>query len=181
MPPKSWLRAVLPALASCSLVSQADGYSVIATSRNLSRTPELVAEIEGKGGQWSQLSMNSTNSAQVIKVLEKSGHEIDVLADNAGYCIYAHLDTFAKGKIRVEMESMSFGPLCLIRGVLPHMRRRWFDIIVKMSSGAALEARDNAGAKCTWAILSRFDQGACERGGSKSSGFFPSAPIWRQA
>ena len=105
-------------------IAQAGGHTVMATSRNLSRTPELGPEIEGKGRQWLQLDMNSPNSAQVNEDLEKSGHEIDVLVDSAGYCIYAHADTFAKDKVRVEMESMYFGPLCLIRGILPHMRRR---------------------------------------------------------
>ena len=101
-------------------LAQAGGHTVFATSRNLPRTPELIAEIEGKGEKWSQLDRNSTNSAQVIEVLEISVHEIDVLTDNAGYCIYAYVDTFVKDKVWVETESMYFGPLCLIRGVLPH-------------------------------------------------------------
>ena len=135
--------------------AQAGRHTVIATSRNLSRTPELVAEIEGKGRQWSQLIINSTNSAQVIKVLVKSGHEIDVLAENAGCCIYAHVDTFqgqSPGRDGVSvLQPFVSDP----RGSASHPQR-WMDIIVKMSSGAALEARDNAGAKCIWAILRRF-------------------------
>lgn len=43
------------------------------------------------------------------------------------------------------MEPMYFGPPRLIRAVLPHMRKRRFGVIVNMSSGAALEARDGMG------------------------------------
>ena len=118
---------------------------MIATSRNPSRTPELVAEVEGKGGKWLQLDVDSPNSAQVIEDLEKSGHEIDVLVNNAGFSIFAPVETSTEDEIRAQMESMYFGPLRLIRAVLPCMRKRRFGVIVNMSSGAALEARDSMG------------------------------------
>jgi len=119
---------------------------VIATSRNPSRTPALVAEVEVKGGKWLQLDVDSPKSAHFIEDLEKSGQEIDVLVNNAGFSIYAPIETFAEDEIRAEMESMYFGPLRLIRAVLPHMRKRRFGVIVNMSSGAALQARDSMGA-----------------------------------
>ena len=131
---------------SLTRIAQAGGHTVIATSRNPSRTPELVAEVEGKGGEWLQLDVDSPNSAQVIEDLEKSGQEIDVLVNNAGFSIHAPIETFAEDEIRAQMESMYFGPLRLIQAVLPHMRKRRFGIIVNMSSGAALEARDSMGA-----------------------------------
>lgn len=58
---------------SLTRIAQAGGHTVIATSRNPSHTPELVAEVEGKGGKWLQLDVDSPNSAQVIEDLEKSG------------------------------------------------------------------------------------------------------------
>ena len=131
---------------SLTRIAQAGGHTVIATSRNPSRTPELVAEVEGNGGKWLQLDVASPNSAQVIEDLEKSGQEISILVNNAGFSIYAPIETFAEDEIRAEMESMYFGPLRLIRAVLPHMRKRRFGVIVNMSSGAALEARDSMGA-----------------------------------
>lgn len=90
--------------------------------------------------------MDSPNSAQVIEDLEKSGQEIDVLVNNAGFSIHTPIETFAEDEIRARMESMYFGSLRLTQAVLPHMRKQPFGVIVNMSSGAALEARDSMGA-----------------------------------
>ncbi|CAM1504620.1 Fc.00g022110.m01.CDS01 [Cosmosporella sp. VM-42] len=130
---------------SLARIVQAGGHRVIATSRNHSRTPDLVAEIEKKGGKWIQLDVNSLSSGDFIDELEKSGEEIDVLVNNAGYSIHAPVETFTEDEIRAQMETMYFAPLRLIRAVLPHMRRRRFGIVVNMSTGASLEARDGMG------------------------------------
>ena len=118
---------------------------MIATSRYPSRTPNLVAEVERKGGKWLQLDVDSPNSAHVIEDLEKSGQEIDVLVNNAGFSIFAPVETTTEREARAQMESMYFRPLRSIQAVLPHMRKRRFGIIANMSSGAALEARDSMG------------------------------------
>lgn len=117
---------------SLTRIAQAGGHTVIATSRNPSRTPELVAEVEGKGGKWLQLDVDSPNSAQLIEDLENSGHEIDILVNSAGYSIFAPVETFAEDEIRAQMETMYFGPLRLIRAVLPHFRKRRFGVIVNI-------------------------------------------------
>lgn len=127
-------------------IAQAGGHNVLATSRNPSRTPELFAEVEGKGGKWLQLDVDSPKSGQLIEHLEKSGREIDVLVNNAGFSIHAPVETFTEDELCAQMETMYFGPLRLIQAVLPHMRKRKFGVIVNMSSGAALEGRDSMGA-----------------------------------
>lgn len=43
------------------------------------------------------------------------------------------------------METMFFGPLRLIKAVLPGMRERRFGVIVGMSSGASLEGMESMG------------------------------------
>ena len=131
---------------SLARIAQAGGHKVIATSRNPSNTPDLVKEIESKGGKWLTLDVNNPDSAQVIHNLEKSGTEIDVLVNNAGFSIYSPIETFREEEIRAEMESMYFGPVRLIQTVLPYMRQRRYGVIVNMSSGASLDARDSMGA-----------------------------------
>ncbi|KAJ5193700.1 hypothetical protein N7491_001031 [Penicillium cf. griseofulvum] len=124
---------------SLTRAAQAGGHKVIATSRNPSRTPDLVAEIESKGGKWVQLDVDSRDCGNVITELEASGNHIDVLVNNAGYSIYAPIETFEEEEVRAQMETMYFGPLRLIRAVLPHMRKRKSGVIVNMSSGASLD------------------------------------------
>ncbi|CAI7587648.1 unnamed protein product [Penicillium viridicatum] len=124
---------------SLTRAAQAGGHKVIATSRNPSRTPELVAEIESKGGKWMQLDLDSRDSGDIITELESHGNHIDVLVNNAGYSIYAPIETVNEEEVRAQMETMYFGPLRLIRAVLPHMRQRKSGVIVNMSSGASLD------------------------------------------
>ncbi|KGO40933.1 Short-chain dehydrogenase/reductase SDR [Penicillium expansum] len=124
---------------SLARAAQAGGHKVIATSRNPFQTPVLVAEIESKGGKWVQLDVDSRESGDIITELESHGDHIDVLVNNAGYSIYAPIETFDEDEVRTQMETMYFGPLRLIRAILPHMRQRRSGVIVNMSSGASLD------------------------------------------
>lgn len=130
---------------SLTRIVQAGGDIVIATSRNPSRSPELVSEIESKGGKWLSLDVSSRDSQQFVDELQKSGHEIDVLVNNAGYSLFAPVENSSEEAIRAEMETMYFGPLRLIRAVLPYMRKRKFGTIVNFSSGAALDGSPSMG------------------------------------
>ncbi|KAI1775753.1 putative short-chain oxidoreductase [Hypoxylon cercidicola] len=130
---------------SLTRIALAAGHTVIATSRNPSRTPELVAEVEGKGGRWLKLDVDDRNSTSVVEELEKSGAEVDVLVNNAGYAILSPVETATEDELRKQMESMYFGPLRLIRAVLPHMRKQRYGVIVNISTGAAIVGRDTMG------------------------------------
>lgn len=95
---------------SLTRAAQAGGHKVIATSRNPSRTPELVAEIESKGGKWVQLDVNSCHSGDIITELESHGDHIDVLVNNAGYSIYAPIETVNEEEVRAQMETITSAP-----------------------------------------------------------------------
>ena len=118
---------------------------MIATSRNPSKTPDLVREVEGNGGKWIQLDVDDPDSGQIIEELEASGSGIDVLVNNAGFCTFAPVETASEEDIRAQMGTMYFGPLRLMRAVIPYMRRRNFGTIVNHSSGAALQGADTMG------------------------------------
>lgn len=130
---------------SLTRIAQAAGHTVIATSRVPSRTRSLVTEIQNKGGKRIQLDVDDRNSGKVIENLEKSGIEIDVLVNNAGFSIYEPIESLDEQELRAQMETMYLGPLRLIKAVLPHMRKRRFGVVVNISSGAALEAKDTMG------------------------------------
>jgi NAD(P)-dependent dehydrogenase (short-subunit alcohol dehydrogenase family) len=130
---------------SLTRVALAGGHKVIATSRNPSKTPDLVAEIEENGGKWIQLDVTSPQSGDVVAELEKDGEKIDVLVNNAGACICGPVETANEEEIRQQMETIFFGPLRLIRAVLPFMRQRRSGVIVNMSSGASLDGMPSLG------------------------------------
>jgi NAD(P)-dependent dehydrogenase (short-subunit alcohol dehydrogenase family) len=84
-------------------------------------------------------------SGDVIAELERGGDHIDVLVNNAGYCVYAPVETATKDEVQAQMETMFFAPLRLIQAVLPYMRQRKSGVIVNMSSGASLEGINTMG------------------------------------
>ncbi|PON30055.1 retinol dehydrogenase 8 [Trichoderma gamsii] len=131
---------------SLARVVQANGHHLIASSRNPSSTPDLVSEIESKGGKWIQLDVNAFDCDKVLEELEQHGQPVDVLVNNAGYCIYNPVECFTDSEVRALMETLYFGPSRLIRTAVKHMRQRRFGIIVNMSSGAALESNPSMGA-----------------------------------
>ncbi|KAL8871100.1 MAG: hypothetical protein Q9174_003003 [Haloplaca sp. 1 TL-2023] len=123
-----------------------NNHNLIATSRTPSKTPSLVSKIESRGGKWLKLDVNDHNSGQIIRDLEDGGTEMDVLVNNAGFGILGPIETIAADEVRAQMETMYFGPVRLIQSVVPHMRKRRFGVIVNMSSGVSLEARESMGA-----------------------------------
>lgn len=127
-------------------IAQAAGHNVIATSRNPSRTPELVEEVESKGGKWLALDVTDLNSGKFIENLEAGGTHIDVLINNAGWSLFAPIETSTEQEVRDQMEVVYFGPIRLIRAVLPYMRTRRFGVVANISSGASLEGQPSMGA-----------------------------------
>ncbi|KAI9928442.1 hypothetical protein MW887_002487 [Aspergillus wentii] len=130
---------------SLARLVQANGHSLIATSRNPSRTPSLVSEIESNGGKWLSLDVDDLNCASLIHELESAGQHIDVLVNNAGFSILAPGEILTDKELRDMMETLYFGPQRLIQAVLPYMRGRRSGVVVNVSSGAALEGRESMG------------------------------------
>jgi short-subunit dehydrogenase len=125
--------------------AQANGHKVITTSRNPSKTPDLVREIESNGGRWLPLDLDDRDSAKVINDLEAEGVAIDVLVNNAGFALLHAAEFITDDEVRAQFETVFFGPYRLTRAVLPHMRKRRFGIIVNISTGASLEGRESMG------------------------------------
>lgn len=65
----------------------AHGHKVIASSRNPSKTPDLVNEITGKGGHWITLDVTSPDLKQIIEKAESIYGRLDIVVNNAGYSI----------------------------------------------------------------------------------------------
>ncbi|KAJ5903053.1 Short-chain dehydrogenase/reductase SDR [Penicillium tannophilum] len=128
-------------------IVQAHGDIVIATSRQPSRTPDLVEEVKKNGGKWHELDVDDPSApVSLMKTLESNGHHVDVVVNNAGVITFGVLEQFADGDLLGQMQTLYFGPQRLIRAVLPGMRQRRAGIIVNISSGAALDGYDGMSA-----------------------------------
>lgn len=133
-------------LSLTRIIIASNRHTVIATSRNPTSTPELVDEVRRGGGQWLQLDVTQPGASEkLVKDLESEGKQIDVLVNNAGYNIFSPIEATTEDEIRGQMEAMFFGPLRLIRAVLPYMRERKSGIIVNFSSGASLMGNESMG------------------------------------
>lgn len=65
------------------------GHRVIASSRNPSKTPDLVNEIKSKGGNWITLDVTGDDVRSRVTAAISIYGRIDVLVNNAGYGINA--------------------------------------------------------------------------------------------
>lgn len=126
--------------------AQASGHHVVATSRNPSKTPDLVAEITRNGGRWLALDVTDPDSGAVVRRLEEDdGAPIDVFVSNAASSVHHAAEAFTEDEVRRQMEVLFLGPFRLVRAVVPYMRQRRFGIVVNISSGAGLEGRESMG------------------------------------
>jgi NAD(P)-dependent dehydrogenase (short-subunit alcohol dehydrogenase family) len=116
------------------------GYLVHATMR----TPEiggppLVEQARSEGLQLSVSQLDVTEPASVARavsaVLTESGH-IDVLINNAGIGDLGPIEMVSEDATRRMFETNVFGPLRMLRAVLPGMRERQHGTIVNVSSVA---------------------------------------------
>ncbi len=107
------------------------GHTVIATSRNPARTPELVQEVESQGGRWLKLDVDDPTCGSIIDNLEAQGTHIDVLVNNAGWSVHNPVEQMEETEVRGMMETLYFGPYRLMRAVLPYMRKRRYGVIVR--------------------------------------------------
>lgn len=128
--------------------AQAAGHTVLATSRDPSRTPDLVSEITthpNSPGKWLALDLDAPTCGSIIADLEAQGVEVDVLVNNAGWSIHAPVEHFTEEEVRAQFETVFFGPYRLTRAAVARMRSRRFGVVVNMSSGASVEGRDSMG------------------------------------
>lgn len=104
------------------------GYHVVASARRIETLSDLpVAE---------RLALDLTDRASIAEALARVGR-VDILVNNAGLGIRTPVELAPNEVVRELFETMFFGPLMLIQGVLPGMRARRSGLIVNVSSGMA--------------------------------------------
>jgi len=120
--------------------AQSQGHTVVATSRNPSKTPDLVAEVESHGGKWLRLDVTSPDSEikAVVRQAESLFGRIDVVVNNAGYAVMGAVEDVPESETAAQMEANFSGPLRIMQAVLPDMRKRRSGVIMNVSSTQGL-------------------------------------------
>jgi short-subunit dehydrogenase len=114
------------------------GDNVIATSRNPTRTPELVKEIESKpNGKWIALDISwsqesITEAIGVADALFEGG--ISAIVNNAGFAVAGAIEDIPEEDAKAEFDTNVWGTLRVCKAILPRMRQRGSGTIVQISS-----------------------------------------------
>lgn len=114
------------------------GYKVVGTVRKR----ELVAEFEARnpGQAFARVLDVKDQSAirQVVEDIETHVGAIDVLINNAGYGHEGILEESSMEELREQFEVNVFGPVAMIKAVLPFMRKRRKGHIINVTSMGGL-------------------------------------------
>lgn len=115
------------------------GYTVYATMRNPSQSPELAetATRENASISVSAMDVDSDESVtQAILAIEKAHGPIDVLVNNAGIERSGSVEELPLSDFRAVMETNYFGVIRCVKAVAPQMRKRRGGCIINVSSVA---------------------------------------------
>jgi NAD(P)-dependent dehydrogenase (short-subunit alcohol dehydrogenase family) len=114
------------------------GYKVVGTVRK----PEAALEFEAlRPGQAHARVLDVKNHQilkDVIANVEETVGAIDVLINNAGYGHEGILEESSLDELRDQFEVNVFGPVAVIKALLPHMRRRRKGHIINVTSMGGL-------------------------------------------
>lgn len=116
------------------------GHTVIATSRKPAKTSEQVTEVEIQGGKWVALDIDQPEEKikAVVQYAESLFGRIDVLVNNAGYCVLGAMEDTPDQEVVAQMRTNFLGPLRLMKAVLPGMRKRRSGVVLNVSSTQGL-------------------------------------------
>ncbi|KAE8353381.1 putative short chain oxidoreductase/dehydrogenase [Aspergillus coremiiformis] len=142
--PKVWLITGCSAGFGISIARAvlAHGHYVIASSRNPSKTPELVEEVTKQGGHWITLDVTSPAPEinQIIDDATKLYGRLDVVVNNAGFAVVGAVEDIDETTAKAQFDTNVFGVLKVTQAVLPTMRAAKAGTIVNIGSVAGLRA-----------------------------------------
>jgi NAD(P)-dependent dehydrogenase (short-subunit alcohol dehydrogenase family) len=122
------------------------------------RRPQAVAAFEALApGRAHAAVMDVTDTAAVAAAVAKAEGvtgRIDVLVNNAGYGLVGAVEEASLDEVRAQFEVNVFGPLAVLKAVLPAMRARRAGRIINITSVSGLAVWAGSGVYCAskWAL-----------------------------
>lgn len=121
------------------------GYRVVVTARNTEKLKELVAEYPDTS---LALELDVLKKESIISALQKANESfgsIDVLVNNAGHGYRSALEEGEEENVAEVFQTNFFGPVELMKAVLPQMRQQKYGAIINISSIAAVRSGVGSG------------------------------------
>jgi len=112
----------------------AAGHNAVVTARDVAKVADLA---EGDTDRVLPLPLDVTDLIQITNAVGQADETfggIDVLVNNAGYGYRAAVEEGDDSDIRQLFETQFFGPVAMIKAVLPEMRARRSGAIVNIST-----------------------------------------------
>lgn len=124
------------------------GDNVIATSRNINHLQELADKYSDT---LLTLQLDVTSKADCISAVEKAVQhfgKIDVLINNAGYCVFGTIEENSEKEARDLFETNVFGTLWMTQAILPIFRKQGNGHIIQLSSVLGINSLPTMGLYC---------------------------------
>ena len=129
--------------AALSRAVLARGDTVLGTVRN-DQAAQAFAALAPERAQ--PISLDVTDRDAVFSQLE--GRRVDVLVNNAGYCLAGAVETLEAEDLRDQLETNVIGAFNLIQAVLPGMRAAGAGRILNIGSLSGVMGMTGLGAYC---------------------------------
>lgn len=121
------------------------GDNVIATSRNIDHLQELEDKY-GDAVLTLQLDVSSkADCLNAVEIATKHFGGIDVLINNAGYCVFGTIEENSEKEARDLFEANVFGTLWMTQAILPIFRKQGKGHIIQLSSVLGINALPTMG------------------------------------
>lgn len=121
------------------------GDNAVITARNVSKLNDLASDYPQSA---LALSLDVTDSSSIANAVEQARQQfgtIDVLINNAGYGYRSSIEEGEPDHVSLLFHTNFFGPVELIKAVLPQMRTNRSGTIVNISSIAAVRSALGSG------------------------------------
>lgn len=126
-----------------------EGARVGLLARREHRLQEVAAEVRALGGEPLVVPVDLADGDRARKAVgevQAAFGPVDVLVNNAGFGLYAPLESVRRGDLERLFAVNTFGALACIQAVLPGMRQRRRGLIINVSSIVGRRALPMTGA-----------------------------------